>query len=104
MQSNIQKIFQDLSEQTAGGTADHGMACMTEGSRGFPLPGWAEGENRLLLICRYRNSMELENCYLCGEFGVNTERKITEQPTALLIGDWTGSGIVPLCRQRQISV
>ena len=28
----------------------------------FPLPGWAEGENRLLLICRYRNSMELENC------------------------------------------
>lgn len=37
--------------------------------------------------------MELENCYLCGEFGVNTERKITEQPTALLIGDWTAQGL-----------
>ena len=37
--------------------------------------------------------MELENCYLSGEFGVNTERKITEQPTALLIGDWTAQGL-----------
>ncbi|MFR2148689.1 MAG: hypothetical protein ACLS5C_10115 [Waltera sp.] len=33
--------------------------------------------------------MELENCYLCGEFGVNTGRKITEQPTTLMVGDWT---------------
>ena len=63
------------------------------GIKRIPLPGWAEGENRLRLICRYRNSMELENCYLCGEFGVNTERKITEQPTALLIGDWTAQGL-----------
>ena len=63
------------------------------GIKRIPLPGWAEGENRLRLTCRYRNSMELENCYLCGEFGVNTERKITEQPTVLLIGDWTSQGL-----------
>lgn len=63
------------------------------GIKRIPLPGWAEGENRLRLICRYRNSMELENCYLCGEFGVNTGRKITEQPTTLMVGDWTAQGL-----------
>ena len=63
------------------------------GIKRISLPGWAEGENRLRLTCRYRNSMELENCYLCGEFGVNTDRKITEQPTVLLIGDWTSQGL-----------
>lgn len=52
------------------------------------------GENEITLECKYMNSMELEDCYLCGEFGVSVDRKIIAKPEKLHIGDWTRQGLL----------
>ena len=37
--------------------------------------------------------MELENCYFCGEFGVDVDRRIKNLPEKLAVGDWTEQGL-----------
>lgn len=59
----------------------------------IPLPKLKMGENRLLLQCHYLNSMELENCYLAGSFGVDESRKIVPVPRKLFVGSWTKQGL-----------
>lgn len=61
------------------------------------LPKLQTGINTLELTCSYKNSMELENCYLLGDFGVTVERKITAEPKHLQIGDWTQQGLFHYC-------
>ena len=51
-----------------------------------------KGFNQIILRCCYRNAMELEECYLCGEFGVTKSRRIVAMPRVLCIGDWTTQG------------
>lgn len=62
-----------------------------------PLPALHEGENSLVLSCEYCNDMELENCYLLGEFGVRENRSLCEQPRQLKSGDWTAQGLLHYC-------
>ncbi len=51
------------------------------------LPDITKGVHVLSLKCSYRNDYELENCYIKGEFGVNTERKLTDKPESIELGD-----------------
>lgn len=57
-----------------------------------PLPGLREGENVLELACGYTNYMELEDCFLLGDFGVSVDRRIVAEPARLHFGDWTSQG------------
>lgn len=59
----------------------------------IPLPTLKEGDNRLEVYCAYTNATELENCYLCGPFGINTRREVVSLPTQLSVGDWTLQGL-----------
>jgi len=52
------------------------------------LEGMRLGENELILSCAYLNRMELEDCYLIGDFGVSSERTIVAEPKRLRFGDW----------------
>ena len=61
------------------------------------LPEISQGENELILVCAYRNDMELENLYLEGEFGVDGERRLTALPTVLSTGSWTEQGLKHYC-------
>jgi hypothetical protein len=56
------------------------------------LPALQAGENELVLSCAYTNHMELEDCFLLGDFGVSPERVIVAEPTLLHFGDWTTQG------------
>ncbi|MEA3406767.1 MAG: glycosyl hydrolase [Chloroflexota bacterium] len=56
------------------------------------LPSLQEGENVLILRCDYTNYMELEDCYLLGDFGVSIDRAIIAEPDTLHFGDWTTQG------------
>ncbi|MGO4274781.1 hypothetical protein AB4Z22_33915, partial [Paenibacillus sp. TAF58] len=62
-----------------------------------PLHGLKEGENELLLSCSYHNRMEVEDIYLIGDFGVNTERAIVAEPETLKFGDWCLQGYFHYC-------
>lgn len=61
------------------------------------LPRLREGINSLLLRCRYRNDMELENIYLTGRFGVDEDRRLTALPEALTPGSFTEQGLKHYC-------
>ena len=52
------------------------------------------GQNEIILSCNYMGYMELEDCYLCGEFGVNKDRRIIVKPKKLDVGDWTQQGFL----------
>ncbi len=56
------------------------------------LPALQPGENTLVLTCAYTNYMELEDCFLLGDFGVSIDRAITHEPQRLHFGDWTTQG------------
>jgi hypothetical protein len=56
------------------------------------LPRLAWGENVLELACGYTNHMEVEDCFLLGDFGVSIGRAIIEEPQTLHFGDWTTQG------------
>jgi hypothetical protein len=56
------------------------------------LPTLQKGENVLVLRCAYTNYMELEDCYLLGDFGVSIDRAVTAEPDTLHFGDWTTQG------------
>jgi len=56
------------------------------------LPPLKQGENILELACGYTNRMELEDCFLIGDFGVSIDRCIIREPERLHFGDWTTQG------------
>lgn len=51
-----------------------------------------EGKHILNLKCRYTNDMELENCYIAGEFGVDKNRRIVKKPQSIELGSITDQG------------
>lgn len=57
------------------------------------LPKLKPGTNTIELSCAYTNAMELENCYLAGDFGVTADRALIAMPKTLEIGDWTKQGL-----------
>jgi len=58
------------------------------------LKNLQRGENFITLRCSYRNDMEVEECYLCGDFGVAKGRRLTAPPRRLYTGDWTLQGLL----------
>lgn len=56
------------------------------------LPGVKPGSNELVLTCAYTNYMELEDCYLLGDFAVSLDREIIREPARLHFGSWTSQG------------
>lgn len=56
------------------------------------LPALKRGSNVLRLRCGYTNHMELEDCFLLGDFGISVDRAIITEPARLHFGDWTSQG------------
>jgi hypothetical protein len=56
------------------------------------LPVLAEGINTLSLECEYKNRMEVEDCYIIGDFGVTPDRVIIQEPAKIRFGDWGQQG------------
>jgi hypothetical protein len=57
-----------------------------------PLPPLQKGTNTLVLECSYKNRMEVEDCYLLGDFGVSLDRELIAEPGRLRMGDWGQQG------------
>ena len=57
------------------------------------LSGAQPGLNELVIACNYKNRFEVEDCYIIGDFGVTADRRITETPTKLRLGDWCLQGL-----------
>ena len=57
-----------------------------------PLPRLAEGENTLELVTGYKNSTQLEDIYLIGDFSVNSRRYLIVENPYIRTGDWTLQG------------
>lgn len=65
--------------------------------RVFDLAGeLRSGANRLLLDTSYRQGVEIENCYLVGDFALRTESDggfvLVAEPSRLSAGPWTTQG------------
>jgi hypothetical protein len=56
------------------------------------LPALQPGVNTLVLACAYQERMEVEDCYLSGDFGVDVNRVIVREPERLHFGDWCLQG------------
>ncbi|HUW57148.1 MAG TPA: glycosyl hydrolase [Planctomycetota bacterium] len=57
------------------------------------LPKLKRGENRLVLACNTVETMQVEDCYLIGDFGVDAStRAIAAEPETLHAGDWAMQG------------
>ena len=56
------------------------------------LPSLQKGVNRLTLACAYRERMEIEDCFIIGDFGVDVNRAIVREPETLRFGDWCLQG------------
>lgn len=56
------------------------------------LKNLIKGYNELILSCNYTNKMELEDCYIIGDFAVNMDRAIIKEPHVLSLGDWCLQG------------
>lgn len=61
------------------------------------LYGLKKGMNELVLTCKYMNRMEVEDCYLIGDFGVDINRNIISEPKSLHLGDWCMQGYFHYC-------
>ncbi len=61
------------------------------------LPELRSGINELVVSCRYMNRMELEDCYIIGDFGVDAGRNIVKEPETMHIGDWCLQGYFHYC-------
>jgi hypothetical protein len=61
------------------------------------LPPLKQGTNELILWYAYENRMEVEDCYIIGDFGVNSQRCIVKEPPALHFGDWCLQGYFHYC-------
>ena len=62
-----------------------------------PLSGLVAGRNELVLACAYRNDMEVEDCFLLGDFAVDSQRAIVREPERLRFGDWCLQGYPHYC-------
>lgn len=52
-----------------------------------------QGKNEITLYCEYENRMEVEDCYVIGDFAVDTEtRSLIAEPESLHFGDWCLQG------------
>ena len=51
-----------------------------------------KGKNEIALQFVLDNPLELENIYLLGKFGVSPERRLTDIPRAITLGDYTVQG------------
>ncbi|MEN2984888.1 MAG: glycosyl hydrolase [Dictyoglomaceae bacterium] len=59
----------------------------------IPVSNLKEGENEIILQCYYKNSMEIEDCFIIGDFAVDPiTREITKEPKFLRFGDWCLQG------------
>jgi hypothetical protein len=56
------------------------------------LPPLREGENRLELFTPYKNRTQLEDIYLCGDFSVDSRRRLLPEEPWIRTGDWTLQG------------
>ena len=57
------------------------------------LPAAKVGKNQLLLKCRYYHWLELEDCFLAGDFGVDHRSyQLIAEPKRLRYGDWCLQG------------
>jgi hypothetical protein len=56
------------------------------------LPSLVSGKNELILSCAYTNYMEIEDCFILGDFAVSPDRVIVSEPRILYFGDWTKQG------------
>ena len=57
------------------------------------LPKLKTGENKLVLSCNTVDEMQVEDCFLIGDFGVDAcTRAITREPDVLHSGDWSLQG------------
>ncbi|TBL80114.1 glycosyl hydrolase [Paenibacillus thalictri] len=74
-----------LSNKAEGWYVDRSMDCV-------PLSGVLTGENELELVCAYTLAMEIEDCFLIGDFGVDLQRSIVKEPETLRFGDWCMQG------------
>lgn len=63
----------------------------------IPLPEIGSGANEIILRCRYRNDMELENIYVIGAFSVSDKRIIEKPVTFMKTGDWCRQGLFHYC-------
>ena len=55
------------------------------------------GENELQIRCAYRLDSEMEDIYLAGDFGVDTQRRLIKEPASLHFGDWCLQGYPHYC-------
>lgn len=58
----------------------------------IPLENIQEGENIIHIILEYKNSTELEDFYLLGDFAVSLKREILEENKTISLGDWVHQG------------
>ena len=56
------------------------------------MPDLKCGRHEIVVEGIYQKEMELEDIYLIGEFGVNTEREIIAEKERIHFGDWTLQG------------
>jgi hypothetical protein len=56
------------------------------------LPEINVGKNILTLTCAYKNSMEVEDIYLLGDFAVSIDRILVPETGRVCVGDWTKQG------------
>ncbi|WP_339318898.1 glycosyl hydrolase [Paenibacillus sp. FSL R10-2734] len=61
------------------------------------LPRLKLGHNTLTISCSYMNDMEVEDCYLIGDFGVSVDRRIVKENETLRFGDWCLQGYLHYC-------
>lgn len=50
------------------------------------------GRNRIIMTCDYSCDYELEDVYIVGDFAVDVDNNIINEPTKLYIGDWCFQG------------
>ncbi|MCE1196752.1 hypothetical protein LWX53_09680, partial [bacterium] len=61
------------------------------------LPAPAAGWNEIILSCAYKNRMEVEDCFLLGDFAVDADRALAAERDTLRFGDWCLQGYPHYC-------
>ena len=63
----------------------------------FVLPDVRRGINELELFCAYTARFELEDAFLLGDFAVDEQRTLINEPDKLRFGDWCLQGYPHYC-------
>lgn len=81
------RVFLDKEElkYTGGFFIDHGM-------EKWEIERLAPGIHKLIITGNYTEELELEDCYLIGDFAVDTQRRICKERDRIHFGDWTSQG------------